>query len=315
MRLGISGASGFVGRSLVAQAEGRGIRVFPLVRESSDHLASVAIGDLGRGDPIVLPSLDAIVHLAALTHSGVGNGDEALRRYRDVNVAGTENLLQASGKAGVRHFVFMSSIKVNGERTTSGKVFTEHDEPQPEDAYGRSKLEAENLVRSFCTAHDMAWTIVRPPLVYGADAPANFAAMKKLALSGVPLPFGGFDALRSFIFVENLADFLCVALNDPRARDRLFLISDGQDIGVSDLLALMAGQAGREPRIFKVPALLLSLAKRLPKVSGAMRKMADGLQIDASCARQTLGWSAPCSLEEGIRRSVDPVSRQTSARV
>jgi len=305
----VSGASGFVGRSLVAAAQRQGIAVFPFVRRDAIHPASVAIGDLDSGDPIILPALDAIVHLAALTHSGVGNSDEAMRRYREVNVAGTERLLQASAKAGVRHFVFVSSVKVNGERTAPGQAFTESDEPRPEDAYGRSKLEAEALVRSFCVEHRMAWTIVRPPLVYGADAPANFAALKTLALSGVPLPFGGFNALRSFIYVENLADFLCAVLRNPHARDRLFLISDGQDIGVSDLLAIMARQAGRASRIFSLPSIFLSLAKRLPKMSGAIRKMTDGLQVDASCARETLEWSAPWSLEEGIRRAVDSVPR------
>ncbi|MBY8820794.1 NAD-dependent epimerase/dehydratase family protein [Sphingomonas colocasiae] len=304
MRIGISGATGFVGRSLAARCVDEGNVVVPLLREAGGQPHAVAMGDLSAGTVPVLPELDAVVHLAAMTHSGVGDSAEVLQRYRAVNVSGTGHLLEAAARAGVRHFIFISSIKVNGERTAPGTAFGERDTPQPEDAYGRSKLEAEDRVRSFCEANDMAWTIVRPPLVYGASAPANFAALRKLALSRLPLPLGGFDALRSFVFVENLSDFICTALRDERARDRLFLVSDAQDIGVSDLIALMAREAGRPSRIFALPRWLLSVARHLPWTSSAIRKLSDGLQLDCSPACETLGWRPPYRLESGIRSAM-----------
>ena len=307
MRLGVSGASGFVGRSLCAYAEQQGMMVTPLNRATIGNLAS-------QGPAIELPPLDALVHLAALTHSTPVGADGTLRRYRNMNVRGTERLLNASLEAGIRHFVFVSSVKVNGEATADGCPFTEQDEPRPEDAYGRSKLEAERVVREFCDAHEIEWTIIRPPLVYGVGATANFAALRRLALSPLPLPLAGFGAPRSFIFVENLADLICETLKNPAARRQVYLVSDGQDATVAELVAMMRQCLGRSSKFFSIPAWMWESLSRIPPISRRLRKIGNGLQIKPEHAVKTLGWVAPYTLAEGISLSLGHVEDPTRPR-
>lgn len=308
MKVAVSGATGFIGGALLSRLDrAAGVATVPLVRRMGDQAAAVAIGDLDdRTRGVDLPPVDTVVHLAAATHSkGTQQGAARLARYRAINVHGTEKLLAAASRAGARHFVFVSSIKVNGEHTTPGRPFTALDDPAPEDAYGQSKLEAELLVRRFCEASGMDWTIIRPPLVYGAAAIANFAKLRQLAESRLPLPFGRFDALRSFIFVGNLVDFIAATVDDARARNRIFLVSDGEDISVSGMLKMMAEQRGRSLDLFDMPDWIVSFVRWLPIVGPSMTKLAAPLQVDASAARATLDWTPPYSLGEALRLTLD----------
>jgi UDP-glucose 4-epimerase len=312
VKVAVSGATGFIGGALLSRLDQvPGTSTVPLVRRRSDQTKTVAIGDLD--DPVHrvnLPSVDTVVHLAAATHSkGAQQGAARLASYRAVNVCGTEKLLVAAYHAGARHFVFVSSIKVNGECTTPGKLFTATDDPMPADAYGQSKLEAELLVRTFCETSGMDWTIIRPPLVYGAAAPANFAKLRLMAESRIPLPFGRFDAPRSFIFVENLVDFIAAIIDDSRARNQTFVISDGEDISVSGMLRIIAELQGRSLAMFDMPDWIVSSLRWLPIVGPSMTKLAAPLQIDTSVARAALDWTPPYSLREALRRTLGDQAR------
>jgi nucleoside-diphosphate-sugar epimerase len=299
MRVGVTGAGGFVGRRVCETLSQQGYVVVPLTRAPSGISGEIEIGDLGMlTSPPMLPMLDAIVHLAARTHM-IGERDAA-DAYRRTNVDGTRQLIEAAHRAGVSRFIFMSSIKVNGEQTLPGQAFTEADEPAPSDAYGISKLEAENVVRDLCKEYGIRWTIIRPPLVYGAGVKANFRKLAQLAVRGLPLPLGATGNLRSLIHVDNLADFTIKCLTDPRANDELFLISDGQDVSTDQLLRRMARSAGQSVRLFPVPKSVAATVARWMGQGAAFDRLFGDLRIDSAKARGSLEWMPTFDLDDGL---------------
>jgi nucleoside-diphosphate-sugar epimerase len=214
------------------------------------------------------------------------------------------NLAQQAAEAGVKRFIFISSIKVNGESTRPGHPFTEADTPNPQDAYGVSKHEAEQGLRQIAAATGMELVIIRPPLVYGPGVKANFANLMRAIQRRWPLPLGDIPNQRSLVALDNLVDFIITCITHPNAANQTFLVSDCQDLSTTELVRAMARAAGVPARLLPVPVWALELAGRLVGKGDAVQRLCGNLQIDSSKARHRLGWEPKISLQEGLRRTV-----------
>jgi nucleoside-diphosphate-sugar epimerase len=306
MRVGVTGAAGFVGKAVVTALTEAGHMVVPFTRKPSGLADEVVIGDIA--DPNArLPEgheLDVVIHLVALTHVLDESGDDHFERYRAINVGGTQNALKLAHINGAHRFIFLSSIKVNGESTQPGQPFTENTLPIPENAYGISKLEAEQLVAQQANVLGLEAVIIRPPLVYGINARGNFPRFVKLASMGIPLPFGSISNARSMIFVENLASAIMLCAGHPAAAGQTYLVSDGVDLSTPQLVRLIAGATGRKVRMLPISPTLLLLIARLFGQMANLSRLCGSLQIDSSKIYRDLSWMPPVSVEEGMARSI-----------
>ena len=230
----------------------------------------------------------------------------ALAAFRSVNVEGTDNLARQAAATGVRRFVFLSSVKVNGEFTQKGRPFTADDAPAPEDPYGVSKYEAEKLLRQIATETGMEVVIIRPPLVYGPGVKANFESMMRWLARCVPLPLAAVTQnRRSFVAIDNLVDLIMTCLSHPAAANQTFLVSDGEDLSTSDLLRRMGAALGHPARLFYVSPSMLKLGAQVVNKSGIYQRLCGSLQLDIAKTRQLLGWTPPVSVDEGLRRAAE----------
>lgn len=246
--------------------------------------------------------VSVVIHIAARVHVMADNALSPLDEYRTVNVLGTLNLAKQAAAAGVKRFIFISSIKVNGESTLGGKPFTYDDTPQPDDAYGISKAEAEAGLKQIAADTGMEVIIIRPPLVYGQGVKANFAAMIKLAKKNLPLPLGAIHNKRSLVALDNLVDLIVTCIDHPKAANQTFLVSDDQDVSTTELLQMMTRAAGKKPRLLPVPVSWLKLAAKLTGKQAVIDRLCGSLQVDISHTKETLGWTPPVTVEEGIAR-------------
>jgi len=224
---------------------------------------------------------------------------DPLAEFRRVNVAGTLNLARQATAAGVRRFVFISSIKVNGG-STSLKSYTPDDVPDPVDLYGISKLEAELRLHEIAADTGMEVVIIRPPLVYGPHVKGNFLRRLRWVERGIPMPFANVDNRRSLVNVRNLVDLIVRCVEHPAAAGETFLVSDGADLSTRDLVTHMAAAIGRKPRLFPVP---LSLTHSMLKVTGRedlWQRLFGSLQVSCDKARQLLGWDPPVDVLDGL---------------
>jgi nucleoside-diphosphate-sugar epimerase len=219
-------------------------------------------------------------------------------------VDGTVNLARQAAAAGVKRFVFISSVKVNGESTPSGRAFTEADFANPQDAYGQSKHEAEQSLRQLSADTGMEVVIIRPPLVYGPGVKANFAALMSVVQRGWPLPLGAVHNQRSLVAMDNLVDFIITCITNPLAANQTFFVSDGQDLSTTDLVRGMARAAGVTARLLPVPVWALQTGALLLGKGDEIQRLCGNLQVDISKARSLLGWVPPVSVDEGLRRSM-----------
>lgn len=301
----MTGGSGYIGRHLLARLGATGRHVRATRRNASVEWPEAAewidVGDIGPETDWrpALRDVELVVHLAGRAHKMRDSQADSLAAFRHVNTAGTERLARSAGGAGVRRMLFVSSVKVNGERTDA-LPFTETDSPRPEDPYGISKLEAEQAVMAIADETTMEVVIVRPPLVCGPDAPGNFARLLRAVSSGLPLPFGGLHNRRSLVNVENLVDFLMVCGEHPHAAGEIFLVSDGEDISTADLVRVLAEGMNRRPRLVPVPESLLRLAGRLTGRADSVDRLCSSLQVSTAKAREMLGWRAPVGAREGL---------------
>jgi nucleoside-diphosphate-sugar epimerase len=229
---------------------------------------------------------------------------DPLSEYRRTNVHGTLNLARQAAASGVRRFIFVSSVKVNGESTVLGRSFRPDDMPALQDPYGISKMEAEQGLRQIAAETGMDVVIIRPPLVYGPGVKANFAALMRAVQRSWPLPLGAVHNQRSLVAVGNLVDFIITCTTHPAAANQTFLISDGQDLSTTELVRGMAHAAGVSARLLPVPVPLLRLAGRALGKADAIDRLCGNLQVDISKARTLLGWEPPVSVEEGLRRAM-----------
>ncbi|WP_018875687.1 NAD-dependent epimerase/dehydratase family protein [Thioalkalivibrio sp. ALE31] len=311
-RVLVTGASGFVGSALVDRLE----------RDDrwDVRAGSRRGGALSRGaEWIVTPSLkegadwgealhgvSAVVHAAARAHVLDEAADDPLTEFRRCNVDGTLELARQAAQAGVRRFVFLSSIGVLGR--SSERPFRFDDPPAPEDDYAVSKWEAEQGFVELSRETGMEVVVVRPPLVYGPNAPGNFGKLMEWVARGVPLPLGAVTRnRRSLVGLDNLVDLLVTCLEHPAAANRVFLAGDGEDLSTTDLLRRVAAAMDRRARLVPVPAGLLRAGARAVGRGEMARRLLDSLQVDISHTRETLGWEPPVSVDEGLRRAVVPL--------
>jgi len=230
--------------------------------------------------------------------------DNPLAEYRRINVDGTINLALQAAAAGVKRFIFLSSIKVNGESTAPGKAFTADDIPMPSDYYGISKYEAELGLLNVAAQTGMEIVIIRPPLVYGPEVKANFLSMMNLLQRGLPLPLGGMTKnRRSLVYLDNLVDLIVTSINHPAAANQIFLVSDGDDLSTAVLFQRMASALGGVSKLTAVPIFLIMLGAKLIGRSDIAQRLCGSLQVDIKKTRDLLDWSPPVSVDEGLRQT------------
>lgn len=252
-----------------------------------------------------MQGVGALVHCAARVHVMQDDAADPLEAYRLVNVEGTLNLARQAATAGVRRFVFVSSIKVNGEASLSGQPFTADDVPTPLDPYGVSKLEAEQGLRELEAQTGMDVVIVRPPLVYGPGVRANFASMMRWVARGVPLPLGAIHNFRSMVALDNLVDLLVTCLKHPAAAGQTFLASDGEDVSTPELLRRSAQAMGKTAFLLPVPTFLLESGAALLGKRDVAQRLCGSLQVDIEKTRRLLGWKPPLTLNQGLKKAVE----------
>ena len=273
----------------------------------SAHCPVIEVGDLDANTDwsVALFGVSSVVHAAARAHVMKDQSADPLAEFRRVNVAGTLNLAQQAALAGVKRFVFVSSIKVNGEQTKIGQPFTEKDRATPVDAYGISKYEAEVGLRRIAKETGMEVVIIRPVLVYGPGVKGNFLSMMHWLHRGIPLPFGAVNNSRSFVSLDNLVDFIITCLHHPAAANQTFLVSDGEDVSTTQLLQYTASAMGVSSRLIPVPALVIRVAAKLLGKAEVAQRLCGNLQVDVSKACQLLGWVPSISVKEGLRRAAE----------
>lgn len=306
MRVAVTGATGFVGNAVTRQLFNRGFSPVCILRSSSEVLsseyASYECGDMGPDTDFrsVLKSVHMLVHCAARVHVMDETALDPLSEFRHTNVDATLNLARQCAEMGVKRFIFISSIKVNGESTFIGRPFHADDVPAPIDFYGISKREAEDGLLSIAAETGMEVVIIRPVLVYGSGVKANFLSMMRWLDRGVFLPLGAIHNKRSFVSIVNLCDFICVCLTHPAAANQKFLVSDGEDLSTTELLNKMGDALDRKAKLFRVPTKLLVLILRPLGFGAQLQRLCGNLQVDIRKNKDLLHWVPPQSVEQGL---------------
>lgn len=306
MKFLVTGASGFVGRSLCTELLRRGRTVRAAVRSANaeiDDCEREAVGAIDGGTDWAqaLYGVEVVIHLAARVHVMKDNTANPLEEFRKVNVAGTEHLARCAAIAGVKRLVYVSSIKVNGEATSEGKKFSESDVPDPHDPYGISKMESEQALHRVAAETGLEVVIVRPPLVYGAGVKGNFAQMLNILAKEIPLPLASVHNRRSLIYVGNLVDALILCATHPAAAGQTYLVSDGEDISTSDLLRRLGEAMGHPARLLPCPQGLLKLAGRLTGRADKIERLLGSLRVDSGKIHRELGWIPPYTVRQGLQ--------------
>ncbi len=303
----VTGASGFVGQALSAALGLQGHLVRSATRTSTDRprIPSFAVGNIGPDTDwsAAVAGCNAVVHLAAHVHVMRRQAGDATNDFHRVNVEGSDNLARQAARAGVRRFVFLSSVKVNGEASAE-RAFVETDPVMPMDAYGLSKAEAEKRLRIISTETGMDIVIVRPPLVYGPGIRANFLSLLRAVDSGVPLPLSSISNLRSLVYVGNLVHALEASLVHPAAANRTFFVSDDRDVSTPQLVREIAIALEKKPLLFPFPPALLRAAGLLTGRAEQIARLTGSLQVDVSSIKTALDWRPPFSLQQGLAQTV-----------
>lgn len=316
----VTGATGFVGKAVVQRllAEDQSRCVAVAVRRDDrrwpERVLPRVTGDLEPSIDwsMALADVSAIVHCAARVHVMADTAANPLEEFRRVNVHGALNLARQAAMAGVLRFVFVSSVKVNGEATQPGQRFTADDAPAPLDAYGISKMEAEQGLRGIAAETGMEVVIIRPPLVYGPGVKANFQAMMRWLARGVPLPLGAINNRRSMVALDNLVDLIVTCIDHPAAANQTFLVSDGEDLSATQLLQRLGRALGKPARLIPVPAMLLKVGAALVGKPAIAQRLCGSLQVDISKTQQLLGWTPPLSVDEGLKKAAEEYLREAS---
>jgi nucleoside-diphosphate-sugar epimerase len=308
MRVLVTGANGLVGRQLLLELAAQQVSVRAAVRGVAQLPGTAerhAIADLESAPDWTeaLRECDAVVHLAARVHMMRDRAADPAAAYQRVNTEATLGLARQAAAAGVRRFVFLSSIKVNGEVNRDGQPFRPADEAHPADPYAWSKHQAELGLRQLERESGLQVAIVRPPLVYGPGVKANFLRLLRAISRGRPLPLGRVHNRRSLVSVWNLADLLVRLALDPRAVGRTWMVSDGEDLSTPELITRLAAAMGREARLLPVPLGALRLGAALAGRGAELRRVLGTLTVDASDTRTLLQWSPPIGVDEGLRRT------------
>lgn len=308
-RLLVTGASGFVGTALCDQLIDRGYRVSAVLRNSSKfnnrdcEIFNMHCLSANTDWTNTLNGVTTVIHLAARVHVMRDDTVNPVEEFRRVNVDGTEHLARSAAESGVKRFVYISSIKVNGEVARDGKKFIEEDWPYPQDPYGISKWESEKVLHRIAEETGLEVVIVRPPLVYGAGVKGNFAQMLKVLATRLPLPFASIENQRSLVYVGNLVDALIACATHPAATGQTYLIRDGEDISTPDLLRHLGIAMGRPARLFSFPPSLLTWAAAAVGRAEQLRRLTGSLQVDDAKIRRELNWTPPFTLQQGLHET------------
>jgi len=307
----LTGASGFVGKAVLKTAQQRGLNIRPVFRSlgsTEGHPQAVLIPELdGAADwSQALQGVDVVIHAAARAHIMREEALDLLAEYKRVNVEGTLNLARQTAAAGVRRFVFISSIKVNGEATVPGRPFSADDSPSPQDVYGVSKAEAESQLRQVAQETGMEVTIIRPPLIYGQGVKGNLASLISWVRRGLPLPLGGVTQnRRSLVGLDNLVDLILVCIHHPKAANQTFLISDGEDLSTTELLRRIGMALNQPARLLWVPEFTIYFMAGLFGKKMISERLLGSLQVDINKTRELLDWKPSVAVDEGLRRAVE----------
>lgn len=312
MRILLTGATGFVGRGLLKRmATLDNLELVAAVRNATVTLPGNATSlQVAALEPdadwkAALKGVDVVIHSAARAHVMRELASDPLAEFRRVNVDGTLNLAQQAVVAGVRRFIFISSIKVNGEGTSVDMPYLADAQPNPSDPYGISKMEAEQGLRALAAETGMEVVIIRPTLVYGPGVKANFLNMMRWLYRGIPLPFGAINNRRSLVALDNLVDLIVTCIDHPAAANQTFLVSDGEDLSTTELLLRVGSALGKPARLLPVPSWLLETGATMLGKKALSQRLCGSLQVDISKTRELLNWTPPVSVDEALRKTAE----------
>lgn len=308
-RILLTGSSGFVGSVLAASLESLPHCVISKIvrkRSNSSDTSHIEIGNIDAKADFseALVCVTVVVHCAARAHIMNDTSTDPLQAYRQINVDGTRNLAEQAAAAGVKRFIYLSSIKVNGEATTE-TPFTAQNSAHYEDAYGQSKFEAEQALWEISQRTGLEVVIIRPPLVYGPGVKGNFASLVKLVKKGMPLPLGAVNNQRSLVALDNLVDLIITCIDHPAAANQTFLVSDDDDVSTTKLLRRMAQAFGKQQLLLPLPKWIMALPAKLVGKQGAVDRLFGSLQVDISHTKETLGWHPPVTMQQQLRKIAD----------
>lgn len=308
----VTGASGFLGSALMTQLVDN-VEFTPLAALRRDYsqlsakVKSVVVGDLHASTDWeqALFEVDVVIHTAARVHVMNDSVSNPLTEFRRVNFEGTMALARQAAESNVKRFIFISSIKVNGEMTADEVPFLPNDKFVPDDPYALSKYETEQGLLALAEETGLEVVIIRPPLVYGPGVRANFASMISWVQKGVPLPFGAIHNQRSLVALDNLVSFIVHCIGHPKAANEIFLISDNKDVSTTELLQNVAMAFGKKARLVPIPAGLMSFAAKLVGKGDMADRLFGSLQIDSSKARELLSWEPVTTMGEQLKKTAD----------
>lgn len=310
MNILVTGATGFVGKPLCDRLVAQKHLVSATIRSVNDkeklphEIKPIVINSLRDSlSRDQLANTEVVLYLAARVHQMNDNSPNALDAYREINTKATICLAKQAAEHGVRRFIYLSSIKVNGEGLTD--PYSEKDTPNPIDPYGQSKWEAEQGLLKLAQETGLEVVIIRPPLIYGPNVKANFLQLLKIIDKSIPLPFGAINNARSILFVGNLVDAMIACLDHPNAKNQTFIVSDGEDLSTTNLIRRLGKALGKSPLLLPIPAELLRLTTKLLGKADIGDRLLGSLQVDSSKIRQMLDWTQPYTVDQGLQATAD----------
>lgn len=311
----VTGANGFIGRAVSVELIRNNYDIRCVVRkpfqlEGAKILTIPSLAEQFNWSDL-LNGVECVIHTAARVHIHNEKATNPLEEFRKVNVEGTLNLARQAANSGVKRFIFLSSVKVNGEVSEPNSPFKVEDSPNPQDDYGLSKYEAEQGLFLIGQKSGMEIVVIRPPLVYGPGVKANFASMMNILQRGIPLPFGAIKNKRSMVFIDNLVSLIQLCIGHPLARDHIFFVSDGNDISTTELLSACAHALNVKARLLAIPQKWLEFGARLFGKKDIALRLCGSLQVDISKTRDYLGWIPPVSMTDGLRATAENRSLKT----
>lgn len=308
MKVLVTGTSGFVGQHLVDELKQQKIEYVCIGRQLSNHDIDefYVVTDLNDATAWQEPMIgcDIVIHLAARVHMMKEKSRNPLDEFRKVNVNGTLTLAKQAAKSGVKRFIYVSTVKVNGESTDLEAPFKETDKTNPQDTYGISKFEAEQGLLKLAQQTEMKVVIIRPPLVYGSGVKANFFSLIQIVKRGIPLPLGAIKNKRSYVYVENLVSLIFCCISHPAAANQIFLVSDGCDLSTPELIRKLSNALGIKPRLIAIPQSIVEFIAKLVGKKNLAQRLCGNLQVDISKARQLLNWQPPYTIDAGLKKTV-----------
>jgi len=315
MKILVTGASGFVGRVLCKALHEQAYTLIAAdykTQSLNDQLERVVVGELDSHTDwsVALHEVDVVIHLAARVHVMKETVADPSSAFRKANVDGALHLASEAARVGVKRFIFMSSVKVNGESSLIGKPFVETCPTNPQDAYGSSKLEAEQGLFKIAQSTAMEVVVIRSPLVYGEGVKANFASLIRTVKSGLPLPFGAIHNKRSFVYVDNLVSLILCCINHPAAANQLFFVSDGSNLSTPELISKLANSLGIKPVLMPIPQKVIEFTANLIGKKNLVQRLCGNLEVDITKAKDLLNWDPPYTMEEGLKKTVSCLTQK-----